>query len=88
MFQGCTSLTTAPALPATKLYNDCYSSMFQGCTNLNYIKCLATDVSASNCRDSWVSGVSSTGTFVKAASMTKWTTGISGIPDGWAVQNA
>ena len=34
MFQGCTSLTTAPALPATTLARACYASMFQGCTSL------------------------------------------------------
>ena len=34
MFQGCTSLTTAPALSATTLADSCYSSMFYGCTSL------------------------------------------------------
>ena len=34
MFYGCTSLTTAPALPATNLANDCYSNMFSSCTSL------------------------------------------------------
>ena len=34
MFQGCTSLTTAPELPATSLANFCYGYMFQGCTNI------------------------------------------------------
>ena len=34
MFQGCTSLTQAPALPATTLANNCYSGMFAGCTAL------------------------------------------------------
>ena len=34
MFYGCTSLTTAPALPATTLANYCYNSMFQGCTKI------------------------------------------------------
>jgi hypothetical protein len=33
MFYGCTSLTTAPALPATTLNEYCYISMFYGCTN-------------------------------------------------------
>ena len=87
MFQDCTSLTTAPELPATTLTQACYQNMFNGCTSLNYIKCLATDISASNSRSSWVSGVASTGTFVKAASMSSWTTGTSGIPQGWTVQN-
>lgn len=34
MFSGCTSLTTAPALPATTLVSDCYSYMFRNCTSL------------------------------------------------------
>ena len=85
MFQGCTSLKTAPTLPATTLESWCCKSMFQGCTKLSYIKCLATDISATNCTLDWVDGVASTGTFVKDANMTSWTTGISGIPTGWDV---
>lgn len=87
MFKGCSSLTTAPVLPATTLVENCYREMFQGCTNLNHIKCLATDISASSCTYSWVRNVAQTGTFVKNASMTSWTEGISGIPEGWAVEN-
>lgn len=34
LFEGCTSLTKAPALPATYLASGCYNSMFQGCTAL------------------------------------------------------
>lgn len=85
MFAGCTSLTTAPALPATTLAPYCYSYMFQGCTSLNSITCLATDISAEGCTEEWVSGVASTGTFTKAASMSSWTTGVNGIPNGWTV---
>ena len=88
MFCGCRSLTTAPELPATTLANFCYRSMFQYCTKLNYIKMLATNISASNCLDNWVYGVSSTGTFIKNAAMTSLPTGNSGIPSGWTVQNA
>ena len=88
MFYGCTSLTVAPELPAATLVDKCYSYMFNGCTNLNYIKCLATDgTSTTDCTRNWVSGVASTGTFVKAASMSSWTTGTNGIPTGWTVQN-
>ena len=88
MFKGCTSLTAAPELPATTLAKSCYSNMFYGCTNLNYIKCLATNISASNCTNYWVNGVVSTGTFVKNPDMASWSTGIDGIPTGWAVQDA
>ena len=34
MFDGCTSLTTAPSLPATTLATRCYFSMFNGCTSI------------------------------------------------------
>ena len=34
MFSGCTSLTTAPELPATTLADSCYSDMFEDCTSL------------------------------------------------------
>ena len=88
MFNGCTSLTIAPELPATTLVDYCYQNMFNGCTSLNYIKCLATDISANRCTNYWVSGVASTGTFVKNPNMTSWTTGINGIPTNWTVQDA
>ena len=87
MFRGCTSLTTAPSLPATTLASYCYRHMFYGCANLNNITCLATNTSASTCTNNWVSGVAASGTFIKAASMTDWTTGNDGIPSGWTVQD-
>lgn len=34
MFNGCSGLTAAPALPATGLAQYCYSSMFYGCSSL------------------------------------------------------
>ena len=87
MFSTCERLTTAPVLPATTLVNSCYYTMFLACTNLNYIKCLATSgFEAYQCTDSWVFGVAASGTFVKDANAT-WTTGTSGIPSGWTVQN-
>ena len=87
MFRECTSLTTAPELPATTLPEECYYYMFQGCTNLNYIKCLATNISGTNCTYNWVDSVAPTGTFVKASSMTSWTTGTNGIPNNWTVED-
>ena len=87
MFRGCSRLTTAPELPATTLANGCYSHMFSICTSLNSIKCLATNISARNCTTNWVKNVATTGTFVKAANMTGWTTGVNGIPSGWTVED-
>ena len=34
LFSGCTSLTTAPELPAAELTDRCYYQMFSGCTSL------------------------------------------------------
>ena len=34
MFNGCSSLTSAPELPATNLAYECYKCMFQDCTSL------------------------------------------------------
>ena len=34
IFDGCTSLASAPALPATTLADSCYSNMFSHCSNL------------------------------------------------------
>jgi len=84
MFRGCTSLTTAPELPVSTLTEYCYRDMFKGCTSLNYIKCLATDLTALDCVDEWMSGLSASGTFVKKTGV-EWPSGISGIPVGWTV---
>ena len=87
MFSSC-GLTAAPELPATTLAQRCYELMFSGCASLNYIKCLATNISATDCLFGWVDAVASTGTFVKNKNMPYWTTGTSGIPSGWTVQDA
>ena len=49
MFTNCTSLTTAPELPAESLADNCYNEMFSGCTKLtnlpelpDYFQFLAT----------------------------------------------
>lgn len=85
MFIYCTSLRVAPQLPATTLVSGCYQSMFQICSNLNYIKMLATDIPETNHFYNWVSGVSSTGTFIKHPDMTSLPAGVDGIPSGWTV---
>lgn len=87
MFYECTSLTSAPVLRPKTLVEDCYRLMFYGCSSLNYIKCLATDISADSCTSYFLGRVASSGTFATPYS-TKWTTGSSGIPDGWTRVNA
>ena len=52
MFKDCTSLTTAPALPTTKLYLNCYLGMFAGCTSLTSAPTLPAKTLASACYQS------------------------------------
>jgi len=85
MFQGYTSLTEGPTLPARTLVNYCYDTMFQGYSSLNSVTCMATEISATECTDRWLDGVAARGTFMKAAPMTGWTSGVNGVPTGWKV---
>jgi hypothetical protein len=88
MFLYCINLTTAPELPAKTIRaNYSYRKMFGDCSSLNYVKCLATDITGSNVTGFWLNGVAANGTFVKHPDAT-WTTGESGVPSGWTVQDA
>ena len=49
MFDGCTALTQAPALPATTLANECYRLMFYGCTALTQTPALPATTLAYSC---------------------------------------
>ena len=49
MFSGCTSLTTAPELPATTLSPYCYYEMFSGCTSLETAPELPATTLANSC---------------------------------------
>ncbi len=84
MFAHCTNLERAPYLPATQLIGACYYMMFYNCAKINSITCLATNFYG-DCIDYWLYGVASDGTFYKASSAT-WTRGVSGIPEGWTVE--
>ena len=86
MFNGCTSLVTAPELPAITLASSCYYRMFYGCTSLNYIKAMFTTTPSSTYTSNWVNGVSSNGTFIKNSAAQWDVTGVHGIPTGWTVQ--
>lgn len=86
LFKNCTSLTTAPDLPATELASNCYNHLFSGCTSLNSIKIGYTgNFSGNDCFGYWVNNVASTGTFYYNGSDT--TRGISAIPAGWTIQS-
>ena len=87
MFLGCPSLTKAPILAATNLEIYSYERMFCNCYSLNYVECYASDISATGCTEGWLTNVSQTGVFIRN-STTAWTTGTSGIPNGWTVQDA
>ena len=49
MFEDCTSLTRAPALPATTLAKHCYSEMFKNCTSLIRAPALPATTLADGC---------------------------------------
>ena len=51
LFQGCSSLITAPELPATTLANYCYDWMFYGCANLVEAPALPATTLADYCYD-------------------------------------
>ena len=59
MFQGCTALTQAPALPATTLAFFCYINMFKGCTSLIQAPALPATTLAQYCYSSMFSGCTS-----------------------------
>ena len=49
LFYNCTSLTSAPALPATTLADSCYNSMFFNCTSLTAAPSLPATTLADYC---------------------------------------
>jgi hypothetical protein len=59
MFYGCTSLTTAPSLPAAALADRCYQSMFRGCTSLTTAPELPATALAIHCYSSMFEGCTS-----------------------------
>ena len=86
MFSRCYDLVSAPELPATTLADSCYSRMFSSCMDLNYVKVRFTDWPPALTTNSWLNGVSSTGTFVCPADLDTTKRGWSYIPEGWTVE--
>jgi hypothetical protein len=95
MFYGCTSLTTAPELPATTLVNKCYCVMFYNCRKLKTIKCYATAIEEDTKSDNvfsypayqpshWTTGVAYGGTLVCKRSFAN--TLKKYIPDSWTIE--
>jgi len=88
MFYGCTSLTTAPELPALTLVSSCYYLMFKGCSSLSYIKALFTTAPSYSYTGIWVDGVAASGVFVKSPEATWKVTGVNGVPIDWTIKTA
>lgn len=90
LFKDCTSLVSAPELPALNPENASYAFMFKGCSNLTYIKVLLNPEGADvwNIYSTlyyWVDGVYSSGIFVMHIDAT-WVFTISDcIPYNWTV---
>ena len=59
MFNGCTGLTQAPALPATTLATYCYYSMFRNCTSLVQAPVLPATTLANSCYNGMFQGCTS-----------------------------
>ena len=80
MFNGCSSLTTAPELPATTLNRYCYREMFHGCTSLTSAPELPATTLAQYCYHGMFYGctnlneikIAYTGTFSEAPSYAFW----------------
>ena len=59
MFDGCTGLIQAPALPATTMKGHCYSRMFYGCTGLTQAPALPATTLAAYCYEYMFRGCTS-----------------------------
>ena len=87
MFEQC-AIAEAPVLNAAALKSECYGHMFTDCALLDTIQCFATSgFDTAKCLEGWTTNVANNGTFVKSSNASSWTTGVDGIPTGWAVCN-
>jgi hypothetical protein len=87
MFAECSKLRQSPILSCTDLVESCYKNMFVECTNLKSVTTHARDVSAPNCINNWLNGVSATGTFYISyyVNTSIYSRGPSGIPENWTI---
>lgn len=88
MFLGCRNLENTPDILGTTIQKYCFMNMFNGCTKVNRFKALATSVAETAGNDYafyMLEGTAQTGSFIKPASATFWTTGYNGIPANWTV---
>ena len=87
MFRRCTALVKGPFVDMAYIPTRACQEMFYNASSLQELKCSATNISGSYTTTSWMQGVSATGTFYKAASMTSWPRNANGIPSGWTVMD-
>ena len=88
MFNGCTSLTTAPELPATTLVTNCYAAMFNDCSSLSSVEVAFTAWSPTSAATNyWLNNVAASGTFTCPVALDTTTRDVSHVPVGWNVDN-
>jgi len=82
MFKNCSSLETAPILPAITLTENCYKEMFYNCESLNYIEIKSTTLLGENYSLNWVYNVASEGEFKQPTNISN-AFNVNAIPIGW-----
>lgn len=82
MFKNCSSLETAPILPATTLTSNCYKELFYNCESLNYIEIESTTLLGEDYSLNWVYNVASEGEFKQPTNISN-EFGVNAIPTGW-----
>lgn len=90
MFDGCFWRCKISSVDVTMQSYDLQGCVFRNCfylcTNLNHVRCtIDPSLATSDDFQNWLSGVSSTGTFIQAAGVT-WPRGASGIPTNWTIE--
>ena len=94
LFEGCTSLTKAPVLPATTLDSICYNSMFGGCQSLTKAPELPATTLASYCYFRMFAGCRSlkevrvSATTTEEGALTDWLKDVSATGDFYCDPNA
>lgn len=84
MFYQCSNLEKAPMIAAETFGSSSFSRMFYDCYKLNEVR--VTFTTWGDYMDSWLSNVSSTGTFYKPDELPE-EFGSSRIPEGWTVKS-
>ena len=88
MFAGCVNIRSADLKNITVLGGGAAQYMFKDCISLRYVKSYlsSSSLNSTMALKDWLYGVSPTGIFVDAGTKSDWTTGTSGIPEGWVVE--